>query len=70
MEKRSWSELSDRQKTALLTLASVEVALTVTALIDLVRRPAEQIHGRKAFWAPALFVQPIGPIAYLVVHRR
>lgn len=70
MAKKSWSELSNAQKTAVLTLASIEVSLTVTALIDLIRRPADQVHGRKAAWAAGLFVQPVGPIAYLWTHRR
>ena len=35
------------------------------ALVDLVRRPAEQVRGRKAIWAVGLLVQPFGPIAYL-----
>jgi hypothetical protein len=65
-----WSELSPKQQTALLTLASVEMALTATALVDLIRRPAEQVHGRKLLWGAALFVQPVGPIAYLWTHRR
>ena len=70
MTTRSWSELSDRQKTAILVLVSVELSLTATALVDLVRRPAEQIRGRKAFWAAGLLVQPVGPIAYLVWGAR
>lgn len=65
MTTRSWSELSDRQKTAILVLVSVELSLTATALVDLVRRPAEQVRGRKAIWAVGLLVQPVGPIAYL-----
>lgn len=70
MANKKWSELSSGQQTAILTLASVEMALTATALVDLIRRPADQVHGRKAVWAVALFVQPVGPIAYLWVHRR
>ncbi len=70
MANKKWSEMSSAQQTAVLTLTSIEVALTATALVDLVRRPAEQVHGRKAVWALALFVQPVGPIAYLWAHRR
>jgi hypothetical protein len=70
MAKKSWSELSNGQKTAVLTLASIEISLTATALVDLIRRPADQVHGRKAVWAVGLLVQPVGPIAYLWAHRR
>ena len=65
MPKKSWSELSNGQKTAVLTLASIEISLTATALVDLIRRPADQVHGRKAVWAAGLLVQPVGPITYL-----
>lgn len=70
MAQRKWADLSNTQKTLLLTLVSVEMSLTATALVDLVRRPADQVHGRKALWGMALFVQPVGPIAYLWTHRR
>jgi hypothetical protein len=67
--KKKWSELSGVQQALLLTLISVEVSLTATAMVDLVRRPPEQVHGRKGLWALAMFVQPVGPIAYLARHR-
>ncbi len=70
MANKKWSDLSSAQQTAILTLASIELSLTVTAAVDLVRRPAAQVHGRKGVWALALFVQPVGPIAYLWTHRR
>ena len=69
MANKKWSEMSSAQQTAVLTLASIELALTATAAVDLIHRPADQIHGRKGVWALALFVQPVGPIAYLWTHR-
>jgi Phospholipase_D-nuclease N-terminal len=65
MATKKWSDLSDSQKTAVLVLVSVELSLTATALVDLARRPAAQVRGRKGVWALAIFVQPVGPIAYL-----
>lgn len=70
MSNRKWADMSPAQKTVMLTLISVEVSLTATALVDLVRRPADQVHGRKGVWALALFVQPVGPVAYLWTHRK
>lgn len=70
MPKKTWSELSDAQKTAILVAGSVELALTATALVDLVRCPAAQVRGRKAVWALAVLVQPVGPIAYLAWGAR
>jgi len=68
--KKRWRDLSGGQKTVLLTAASVELALTATALADLARRPASQVRGPKALWALGVFVQPVGPIAYLVWGRH
>ncbi len=70
MDKKKWDDLSDRQKTAILVAASVELALTATALVDLARRPRELVRGRKALWLLGCFVQPVGPIAYLTIGAR
>jgi hypothetical protein len=70
MQQRRWSDLSPRQQALLLTLVSVELALTATALVDLARRPAAQVRGPKVAWAVGCFVQPVGPITYLAIGRR
>lgn len=70
MQQRRWDELSPTQKTVLLTLVSVEIALTATALVDLARRPAAGVRGPKVAWAIGCFVQPVGPVAYLTLGRR
>jgi hypothetical protein len=67
---KSWSELTDAQKTAILVLASIELSLTATAYVDLVRRPAELVRGRKGAWALGILVQPVGPILYLTWGAR
>jgi len=38
--------------------------------VDLVRRPRAQVRGPKALWMMGLFVQPVGPVAYLALGRR
>jgi hypothetical protein len=53
------------QQAAVLIVGSVELALTVTALVDLVRRPAHQVRGAKRLWALGVLIQPVGPTAYL-----
>lgn len=67
--KRKWSDFTPGQQGAILVLAAVELGLTTAAVVDLVRRPAEQIHGPKAAWALGVFVQPVGPVAYLLWGR-
>ena len=68
--KKQWSDLTGRQRAVVLVAASIELALTATALVDLVRRPAAQVRGPKALWALGCFIQPVGPVAYLVRGRR
>ena len=70
MERRQWSDLGTRQKQALVAVAVVETVLTVAALVDLARRPADDVRGPKAAWVAGAFVQPVGPIAYFLVGRR
>lgn len=67
--RRRWGELTRVQQVAIVTLGAVELALTATALVDLARRPRDQVRGRKALWAVGVLVQPVGPIAYLCVGR-
>jgi hypothetical protein len=70
MAKKSWKDLSGAQRAAILTVASVELALTATALVDLARRPAAQVRGRKGLWALGVFIQPVGPVLYLAWGRH
>ena len=70
MRTQRWSELSDRQQTALLTLASVQLSLSATAWADLVTRPAALVNGRKGVWAAVIGVNFLGPIAYFARGLR
>jgi hypothetical protein len=62
--------MSGGQRAAIVVGAGVEIALTVTALVDLARRPRALVRGPKPLWVMGCFVQPIGPVAYLVIGRR
>lgn len=68
--KRRWSDLTGTQQKAIVVSAAVEAVLTTVALVDLSRRPAAQVRGPKPLWALGCFVQPVGPVAYLVLGRR
>ena len=70
MARREWSELSPSQQRLIVVGGAVETVLTVAALVDLVRRPAADVRGPKAAWAVAVWVQPVGPIAYFLAGRR
>jgi hypothetical protein len=72
--RRRWSALSQRTRILLITAAVADGALRVAALIDIQRRPASQIRGRKGMWAAAVaLVSSAGvvPVSYFVFgHRR
>jgi hypothetical protein len=62
--KKRWSELSRRQRTAVLVAGSVQLALTATAWVDLARRDPAELNGSKAKWAAISAINWVGPIAY------
>jgi hypothetical protein len=68
--KQKWNELSKPQKTRIIVLSAVQVALQSAALKDLVNRPAHLVRGPKTAWVGATFVNFAGPIAYFLVGRR
>ena len=71
--RRRWSDLSQRTRILLITAAVADGALRVAALIDIQRRPASQIRGRKGMWAAAVaLVSSAGvvPVSYFVFGRR
>jgi hypothetical protein len=55
----------------LAALVLVELSLFAVALIDWVRRPADQIKGNRILWLVLIaFVNMIGPIVYLLFARK
>lgn len=65
-----WEDLSSGQRCLVITGAGIEIVLTTVALVDLVRRPAPDVRGPKVLWGVACFVQPVGPVVYLLLGRR
>jgi hypothetical protein len=65
-----WAGLGTARRAGVVTLAAFEVVCTTAAALDLLRRPQHLVRGPKALWWPALFVQPVGSIAYLTWGRR
>jgi hypothetical protein len=68
--KKRWSDLTSTQQRLIIASAAVELAFTATALVDLARRPADQVRGPKPLWVLGCFVQPLEPLGYLVLGRR
>jgi hypothetical protein len=69
-DPKKWSDLTATQRRLVVALGCAEVGLTVTALTDLARRASAQVRGPKALWALSCIVQPVGPVAYLLLGRR
>lgn len=70
--KKQWSDLSDRQRALIIALGTVDGVLRVAALVDLWRRPAEQVRGSKPVWAAALVVvnsAGVLPLGYFALGR-
>jgi hypothetical protein len=73
MPRQRWSDLSERTRRLLIAAAVTDGALRVAALIDIKRRPASQIRGRKPVWAAAIAIissAGVLPISYFVFGRR
>lgn len=70
MANKRWSELSARQRRRIVLSGVVQIALLGAALVDIWRRPEEEIRGNKRLWTLAVFVNFVGPIAYFAFGRR
>jgi hypothetical protein len=70
---KQWSDLSEGNRRLLIAVAAADVTLRIAALVDIKRRPASQIRGRKWAWATAVAIvnsAGILPISYFVFGRR
>jgi hypothetical protein len=67
---RRWSELSVGQRRGIVLSGAVQVVLLIAALVDIRRRPEDEIRGNKRLWTAAVFVNFIGPVSYFLFGRR
>lgn len=65
-----WNDLTQPQRTLLVAAAAAELSLKIVALVDIKRRPAEQIRGPKNLWRAAMAVNLLGPVSYFAVGRK
>ncbi|NLU65112.1 PLDc_N domain-containing protein [Rhodococcus sp. HNM0563] len=68
--KARFSDMSPRRRAGVLALASIQLALAVSAWVDLATRPAEKVEGSKLKWALIIAVNFVGPISYFRAGRR
>jgi hypothetical protein len=67
---KRWEDLSTQKKAAVMLLGVIQVTLLAAALLDIRRRPPEQINGSKRMWTLLAFINYIGPIAYFLFGRK
>ena len=68
-----WSELSERARRWIVLSAIAEGILKIAALVDLKRRPADEVRGRKWVWATVVTLANsagVVPIGYFLLGRR
>ncbi len=71
--KKNWRDLSPRTRRMLIAAASAEAALRIATLVDIKRRPASEIRGRKWAWATVVALVSSGglvPASYFIFGRR
>lgn len=71
--RRRWSDLSEDTRRRIVLVGTLEAVLKIAALVDLARRPAAEIRGRKWIWATAVTVVNAAgavPLGYFLVGRR
>lgn len=69
-EQVRWKDLSPQTKMRFMVMGAIQIALLVTALWDIRRRPATEIRGRKGLWMAISFINFVGPIAYFIFGRK
>ena len=73
MARKRWSDLSPRQRRLIVVVGIAEGIVKTAALVDLRRRPADEVRGSKKVWATAIvLVNSVGvlPSAYFLFGRR
>lgn len=64
IKKKSWNELSARQRAALIVMLSIQTILAVSAWADLATRDRASVNGSKAKWTAIIAINFFGPVAY------
>ena len=70
MPHKHWRDLSRAQKTRIVLQPMVHLGVLAAVLLDIRRRAPDRIRGSKRLWRLAAFVQPIGPISYVLFGRK
>jgi len=69
-QQNKWQAMPVWAKIGSMVMASIQVSLLVSALVDIRRRPAQQVRGPKWAWAAVSFINFVGPISYFLFGRK
>jgi hypothetical protein len=67
---KNWGELSPTRQRVIVLGTVVQFSLAIAAWWDLAHRSDESVRGSKRFWAVAILINFVGPIAYFARGRR
>ncbi len=70
MAKQKFADLPPAQQRAIVIAGAVQLTLLAAALLDISRRPQDQIKGPKPLWVGISFINTIGPLAYFFFGRK
>ena len=70
MHKPTWKTLTAAQKITVIAAGTAQIGLVAAAWTDLNGRTQAELNGRKLAWRAALFLNIIGPVAYLAAGRK
>ena len=73
MARRKWDDLDPRTRRLIVVAGAIDGALRLAALVDLARRPSNEVRGSKSKWAMAVtLINSLGavPIAYFAWGRK
>lgn len=70
MAKPKWDDLTEQQQGSIVLAIIVQVALALVAFGALIGRPKEYVRGSKVAWFFGLFVNFVGPLAFLLFGRK
>lgn len=70
ISKKRWEDLTVQQQRAIVILGVVQLSLLVAALVDIWRRPEEEIQGSRVTWTLVSFINFFGPVSYFLFGRK
>jgi hypothetical protein len=69
-QKQRWRDMSSARRRLIVAAGSVQVALAITAWIDLARRDRALVNGPKPMWGAIIALNTVGPLSYFRWGRR